>query len=394
MVRHFGLLLSLVLLPTAAAWADRSGKAEPFTVETLPVVAGRERMEVAVLHEDPPAAPLAEGEKPAPRFLPTAPTRLFGGTVDETRCRLPQVSADGWSFAALCSGVHPKHREGEYLVARTAGAIVRVPVELAPGLGLDGFHMDSTGRFLGVVARESGTNTVLVLDLHDRVLHRWSGGFHDPVAVRVGRGGVRVAIGAEIGRSQAVLVVTDGSGVAQVASRGSASRLLDVADDAAQVLVAEGGGAFVHARLVDVSSGVMWDLSGRKGDVVQGSLDPRAQTAVFSSRIGGVCAVFGVDLVARRRDELVPGVDHCFDFTSVDGELGRYAWVERGRPRGAAAEVVQVAVWSPKGHGVFFRPPAGCVEPTLAAAGRLLAVRCFAEPGVATWLLPLPESSR
>lgn len=384
----FALAVLTVLLPSSAA-AERVARDRYAPPGTLELEWRSAPLSAQLLHDDP-RIPDAEGRFPEHPALPAAPARLFSGVVAEERCRSPILSADGWGRAALCE-LGTKKAPAARWVVRGGARIDALPHRPPVGAGPHTFALAQHDATAALIAAEGSTLGVHLLDLRGRTDHQVVGAFTDPTSIRISGDGRTILFVATVGRSRAVLHVELGAPRATILCTGRRVGVASLSDDGKNALVFGEGMGFRQAWLVDLQGGARLDLSGKKGDVVDAALHPTADAALFSSRVGGVCAVYWIDLGLRRRDELVPGVEACFERVGMDGTR-RLAWFVAHEKPSRGPERRTVTVFDRKTGGPFTPVPAGCEEPVIDERGRLLAARCGADPGPGTWILPLPEA--
>lgn len=383
------LLLALIVPPESYA-AERVERERLEPLESIDLTWASAPLTTQLVHDDPPV-PLPEGHEGTGAPIPTAPSRLFAGVVDESACRAPVLSDDGWGRAALCElGRGTKNAAWRWVI-RGAGRIEILPHRPPPAAGPHSLDFGQADGTVALLALEGGKNVVHVLDLRGRTDHSVTGPFSDPSALRLSGDGRTVDITARFGRSQAALTVPLQGSRGAVLSRGKGAGTVDLSADGRTHLVFGEGGGHRQLWLVDENASAWLDLSGSKGDAIDGALHPSADAAIFASRIGGVCAVFWVDLGLRRREEVAPGVDSCFEDVALDGTHRLAAFVAHHRPS-RGPERLQTIVFDRKRKGPLLDVPERCLTPTIDATGRLLAVACASEPGPGTWILPLPEA--
>ena len=116
-------------------------------------------------------------------------------------------------------------------------------------------------------------------------------------------------------------------------------------------------------------------------------MNPLAEQAVFASRVGGVCALFWVDLVTRTRADFLAAPEGCFGRVGLDDERRLVLFEER---RGS--NPLRNALWDRKARDERPGAPASCSDLVISGDGLWLAGTCQPEtgrPGVL--LLPVPQ---
>ena len=414
-MRHLPIAFLLFLVPTLA-WAERLPRPVEQVVDPLPVRVSEAPLEMTLLFE--PTAVATEqragdggevqslgGEAPAASTAkatevslgPTGQTRvgpgpwpLIGAPIDDSTCRAGRLSADGYTALAICRGSDAASPTADHVVIRQGDAVMRYPAPLAE---VDDFDVDLSAdgmRFAGSFQTGSG-RAVHLVDLSRRTVFTLGGGWRDPgppvladaadAVAFVGRvGGKPTAVRVRLGETRA-----DDQGT-RLWVGGEPLAVRGISAEGRRVLITAKAVDLVEAILIEADRGARFDLSGRKGDVEHAALHGSGEQAVFSTRVGGACAVFWVDLSTRKRQDFLGSVDHCYGRVGVDGTR-RYVAHEGVRGKGRRG-----FVWDRKKEEARLILPNGCSDPRLSDDGKFVAARCGAEaPGPGAWLFVVPE---
>jgi hypothetical protein len=416
----FVFLLAAVLVPSSA-FADRIGGAEEMDLGELPLRFETDHLTLVTIRGA--LGPLAEGTEtstaspeqdaveggapdgdatPAPTPDESAPIEeefssppgsmltgpspwlYFDGAFSEGGCRHPRMSADGFAALAVCSGLDPKHPRDAHVVIRRGYAIYRYPIAVSPGASAD---LSADGERFAVLIEEGGSRTVHLIDMMERQDHRVVGGWREPGDPLVADDVDAVAFTAQVaGKEGAVLARIGEDGGAWRAWRGGTQvEVRGLTADGLRVLITAKAVDLNALFLVDPARGVRFDLSGRKGDVRGADLHPSGEAAVFSSSIGGVCAIWWVDLITRRRKDLISSVEGCFENVAMDTSrrLLLYEETARGTP--------PTWIYDRRRRDMLMSVPAGCAETVMSRDGAFLASRCTRSSGSAVFLLAVQE---
>lgn len=409
------LVLLCVLLP-ASAWADRLPKPVEHPVDPLPIRLAESGVALDVLFEpadEAVAAGAADGgevdalggdsesggtagtsaESSAPEGVTRegpGPWPLIGAPVDDGECRAPRASADGYHVLAICRGTDPAAPGDDHVVLRRGDAILRYPVPLAR---VDDLEVDLSAdgmRFAGAFQAGSGRALHLV-DLSTRRVQIVGGGWRDPGSPSLADGSAALGFVATVGgKPTAVLVRLGETREEDVALRlwkgGEPLAVRGISADGRRLLITTKAIDLEEAILLEGEKGVRFDLSGRKGDVSHAALHPSGEQAVFSSRVGGACAVFWVDLSLRKRKDFLGSVEHCYGRVGLD-DSRRYVAHEGVRGQGRRG-----FVWDRKKDEARLILPTGCADPRLTDDGAFVASTCDSKtPGRGTWLFRVPD---
>ena len=408
-------ILSLVLAP-AVAQADRLPPATEHAVDALPVRVVESELALDVLLE--PAATVVEQgaadggevdalggeakggedqELPEESSAPegttregAGPWRLLGAPVRDADCRAARLSSDAYTALAICRGTDPAAPADDHVVLRQGDAIMRYPAPLAP---VDDFEVELSAdgmRFAGSFKAGAG-RAVHLVDLGSRVVRQIGGGWRDPGPPVLAAGSPSVAFVARVGGKPTVVLVRlgetrDDDRAARVWVGGEPLAVRGITSEGRRVLITARAVDLVEAILLEGEKGLRYDVSQRKGDVEHASLHHSGDQAVFSSRVGGACAVFWVDLSRRSRKDFLGSVEHCYGRVGMD-DSRRLVAHEGVRGRGRRG-----FVWDRKRDEARLIMPNECSEPALSGDGRFVASVCAGrEPGPGTWLFVVPE---
>ena len=423
--RGFSFLLLIPALLPGTALADKIGSAEPMDLGELPLRAETEHLSLVTVREAYTApvaeaagattaapevdavegAPAEEPASPAPAAEETileesdlsasppgailtgnSPWLYFDGAFAEGGCSHPRLSEDGFAALAVCSGLDGKNPGAEHVVIRRGYAIYRYPAALSPGAVAD---LSADGERFAVLVDEGGSRTVHLVNMMSRQDHRVAGGWREPGNPVVAGSVDAVAFEAQVGGKPAAVLarVGEDAGAWRAFRGGTGLTVREVTDDGGRVLVSAKVVDLTSLYLVDPARGIAFDLSGRKGDVRGADLHPSGEAAVFTSSIGGVCAIWWVDMTTRRRKDLISSVDGCFERVQMDSarRLVLYEEASTGPP--------PTHVYDRKERGLRMTVPAGCADTVITGSGAFLAARCTRRSGSAMFLLTVPEES-
>ncbi len=331
-------------------------------------------------------APAVESFGPAGTQRPGEPPwRLLGEHVDGTGCREAAVSEDVQTLVTICAlrGV-----PGEHAYIRQGDAVLRYPVPLAPEQGLS---LSADGMRLAVVVQAGSGSALHLLDLSARVVYAIGGGWRDPGTALLAAKSSALAFVAKVGGKPNVLLVTLGETreedkAVRIWRDGGNPSVQGIDADGRRVLLTSKTIDLTQALLVEGTRGVIWDLSGRKGDVSHAALHPSGESALFSSSIGGACGIFWIDLIRKVRKDFLGSVEHCYGRVGLD-ESRR--WVAH---EGVSGKARRGFVWDRKKDEARLILPVGCSKPVLSSDGLWVAATCTgSKPGKGTWLFAVPQ---
>jgi len=416
------LAVALLVAPPAAAQSGamkgpREAQFSPLTVEVKPI-ANR----FVVLRERPAPPPPAGGEDATSgeaekgkgggkglfvalaRALEGAPTSLFpspedvlagaspwpyfGGVFDERGCRSPSLATAAGVAAAICGGESARGPRIEYAVVREGVGVrlYRVPVAENEG----GLALSEDGRRLAVVVNEDEVKVLHVIDLESDKVVEVRGGWAEPRRPMLAAKAQVLAFEAVIGRHRSVVRVDLAEGAAVHAwSDGGDTALMGLADDGQRLLVRNKRIDYRELFLVDPVRGVIFDVSDRSGEVSSAALHGGASQVVFSSQIGGVCAIYWADFVLRRRSSMLGAIEYCYGALQLDRER-RFLLYERSDGRGPAT--LRLRDRRTRRQQDHMELPAGCDDAGLDPAGRYVAAYCEQdERGRGLFLFAVPQ---
>ena len=323
---------------------------------------------------------------PGSMQLGPGPWLYFDGAFAEGGCSHPRLSEDGFAALAICAGLDDKNPRAEHVVIRRGYAIFRYPVPVSAGAIAD---LSSDGERFAVLVDEGGSRTVHLIDMMARQDHRVVGGWREPGNPVVAGEADAVAFVAQVGGKDGAVLAKLGEepGAWRAFRGGSGVHVRELTNDGGRVLVSAKLVDLTSLYLVDPARGVAFDLSGRKGDVRGADLHGSGDAAVFSSSIGGVCAIWWVDMTTRRRKDMFSSVDGCYERVMMD--YGRRFVVYEESANG----VPPTHMYDRKDREVRTTVPKGCADTEITGSGAFLAVRCTRRTGSALFLLPVPEES-
>ncbi len=419
--RSFAVLTLLAAtLAAPAARADRLPGPEEFEVGELPLRAETEHVSLQTLREPllapeeggetgagAPEIEAAEGKQatavdedagsddvtaappPGSMLSGLQPWSFFDGAVTEAACRAPRWSADGYAALAICAGLDRRNPRAQFVVVRVGRGIYRYSVPVAEGVNAEA-DLSADGQRFAVLVSEGGAHTVHLVDLAQRQDHRVAGGWREPGNPVVAGSAPTVAFVAQVGGKEAVVVASLEQDKAWRAWREGRSLRVDrLSDDGRRVLLAAKTVDLLQSWLVDVERGVRFGVSGQKGDVASADLHPSGEQVVFSSSVGGVCAVWWADLSTRRRTDLLSSVEQCFGRVELESSR-RLVLYEEVRGRAVTAHL-----WDRKKRAVRFSPPARCQRIQMSGDGLYLAGRCsIDERGAGLFVFAVPEEAK
>jgi hypothetical protein len=418
MIRSLALLLLLVV--PSAARAEKLPRSQEHPVEPLPVKVTEAPLTLDVVHDPAPvrvvqgaadggevaalggdtsaastqgrAAPQASAGPEGVSRFGAGPWLLLGAPAADADCRAPRISSDAFTAIAICRGTDPAARADEHVVIRQGDALLRYPVPLGEADGEVDLAADGM-RFAGSFRTGSG-RAVHLVDLGRRTVLTLGGGWRAPGSPVLADASPSVAFVARVGgKATAVLArlgeTRDEDHAIRLWSGGEPLTVRGIAQEGRRVLITAKAVDLVEAILIEGEKGIRFDLSERKGDVEGAALHPGGDQVLFSSRVGGACAVFWVDLSSRRRDDFLGSVEHCYGRVGVDDSR---RLVSHEGVRGSARRGF---VWDRKRDEARLILPAGCADPRLSDDGRFVAARCTAgEPGNGTWLFAVPAEEK
>lgn len=416
---RFSLPLLLSILAPALAQAERIPRSAEHAIDDLPLRLVESDLELDLLFEPTPAAVdpgAADGgevealggeakggegqELPEESVAPEGSTRpgpgpwpLLGAPVRDADCRAGRLSSDAYTALALCRGTDPDAPSADHVVLRQGDAVMRYPVPLAP---IDDFTVDLSPdgmRFAGSFVAGSG-RAVHLVDLASRRVRVLSGGWRDPGPPVLADDSPSVAFVARVGGKPTVVLVRLGEAreddrATRLWVGGAPLSVRGISQEGRRVLITAKAVDLVEAILLEGERGLRTDLSQRKGDVEHAALHPGGDQAVFSSRVGGACAIFWVDLSRRTRQDFLGSVEHCYGRVGLD-DSRRLVSHEGVRGKGRRG-----FVWDRKRDEARMILPNECSDPALSEDGGFVAARCEGrDPGVGAWLFVVPQEEK
>ncbi len=421
------LVAAAVLLPSAAL-ADKIGGASEMELGELPLRAEAEHLTLVTVREaaaplpedagatsaapeqdvvegaaaepaasgdagegasDAPSAPIEETAATAPPgslLDGTSPWRYFDGAFPESSCTDPRMSADAFAALAVCAGLDKRDPRARHVVIRRGYAIFRYPIPVYAGAVAD---LSADGNRFAVLTDENGARILHLVDMVERMDHRVAGGWREPGNPVVAGEANAVAFTAQVGGKEgAVLAHVGGDepGAWRAWRGGRSVDVLGITANGDRVLVRAKEVDLAALFLVDPRRQTRFDLSGRKGDVRDADLHPSGDNAVFSSSVGGVCAVWWVDLTTRRRKDLLTSVDGCYERVRMDTSRRLVMYEEASR------NVRPTFVYDRKSRDVRMQVPVGCTDTELTRSGAFLATRCTRDQrGAGLFIVAVPE---
>ena len=292
---------------------------------------------------------------------------LFGGAVDMARCRHPRVSADGFAALAVCRGTSPTAPSREHLVVRRGARVERLQVSVAPIEGGARPALSADGTVAAIISLDGSDRVLRVMDLVGERVWTLQGPWEEPRGPELADDGVAVGLSATLGGDRVALLLSLVGGEGVVLGRGKTR--------AAALAVGQGGEPTLFS--VDVAqqraAAVAWPQTGRlqwlsddNWDVEAGALG--GGTVAFAARVGGLRAVYTVDLSrGLMRNPLGAAGQTYHDLSLSPG--GRLVYEER-------SDAALVRLFDLRAGEVTARLPAGCDQPDLSADGALLVTRC------------------
>ncbi|MBN94352.1 MAG: hypothetical protein CL928_09805 [Deltaproteobacteria bacterium] len=335
------------------------------------------------------AAPVVNESDEIPEpFVGPGPWALFDKPLPGDRCESARLSQAATVILAVCAGGDHRYPRLEHVVLRRGEEVLRYPFAIHRRDGAVAVSLSSDGsRFAVRVEGRSGPKIHLV-DLEASTISEISGPWSSPGTLRVADGADAVAFEAYLGEEQHVVVVSlEDETVARRVWPKPGAVLYDLAGDGRGVLVTHETNDGDELFLVDVSRNTRFELSGRRGDVQGAALHAGGMQAVFTSRVGGVCALWWTDLVTRQRKDFMATIDHCLGMVDVDAER-RFVLSEEidGGSR-------QFFIWDRKSRKPYFRLPSACQQATLSGMGRFVAARCEGDGPSGLRVFRVPEKA-
>lgn len=327
-----------------------------------------------------PAAPaMAEGEEDTslvPGRGGEGPWQLYEGTFDESSCRAPRLSEDATVLLSICRGLDPSRPNDEHVVLLQDNRLHRyanpvAPLDVKGGATVD-LSMDGV-RF-AVAIEEGAGRSIHIINLETRTDTRLSGGWRNPGNPVLSPDVGAVAFTAEVaGRPAVVAVDMEGKKAWTAWHGGRRSRLsvYGVASGGKRVLMSANLTEKDQLFLVDVVRNVFHDLSGDAGNITSATLHRSAEAAVFTSRIGGACGVFWVDLQGRKAKDFVGSVEHCYEGAKLE-DTRRYVLYELVESRTERS----VILYDRKKKKTRQEMPTSCHDGYFSGDGSVMAARC------------------
>jgi hypothetical protein len=399
------LLLSVPLALPASAWAERMPAPEKIELSELPLRAEENPLTPDPMRRAAPwpvpflAADATDEEKAAvpedagdvvPGRQGKGPWKLFEGTFAEDRCRAPRLSDDGSVALALCAGMDVSRPEDEHVVIVRNGELMRYRAAAAPLPGGASIDLSPDGsRFAVVVEEGGGGRSIHLVNLDKKVDVRLSGGWTDPGNAVVSADAEAVAFEAQVGRDRAIVVVHMEDGRAVVVERAPTdARVYGLDRKGRRVLFTTKVHGSQLLKVVDIDRATSMYVSSTKNDVTGAWMDQDIDSVFYSSRIGGLCALYWGNATSRRRIELFSDLETCPRVTGMD-DAGRTVLFATMRGR----QTLGWKLYDRKTREARYEVIEGCVDPYLSGSGTLMAVRCpTARAGEGVYLFRIPES--
>jgi hypothetical protein len=317
-----------------------------------------------------------------------SPWPYFAGVFDERGCRSPSLAAAARVAAAICGSETVRGPRIEYAVVREGAGVrlYRVPVAEDEG----GLALSEDGRQLAVVVNEDEVKVLHLIDLETDEVIAVRGGWTEPRRPMLAAKAQVLAFEAVIGRHRSVVRVDLAEGVAVHAwAEGGDAALMGLADDGKRLLVRNKRIDYRELFLVDPGRGVIFDVSERSGEVSSAALHGGASQVVFSSQIGGACAIYWADFVLRRRSTVLGAIESCYGALQLDRER-RFLLYER--KDGRAPLTLRLRDRRTRREADHMELPAGCDDASLDPRGRYVAAYCEQdERGPGLFLFAVPQ---
>ena len=343
-----------------------------------------------------PVQPPAEGEEATPPpedavvegRLGKGPWRLFEGTFAEESCRAPHLNEDGTTAMAICSGLDVSRLEDENVIIVQDGMLsrYRFPVASLPDPATSEIALTDDGLRFAVLTEEGGGRTVHLVNLEMGKDYKIAGGWREPGNPVVASDADVVAFVAQVGSDLAAIVVDVHSQEAVIVRRAR-SRLSvhGLSSDGRRVVLVGDTNDRSQLLRIDLDNSKMQVLSHSKSRVTSVATHSSADGVAFGADVGGVCAMYWVDVSERRRTELMTSVEACFEVLAVDGSRRSLLYVlEEGDAR-------TIRVHDRRRDERRYQVIKGCSQPSLSANGQLMTVRCpKARMGAGSYLFVMP----
>lgn len=398
LIRSLLLIAALSLLAPPALAAGFPGP-KPTELSTVPLRATETDFRADPMRRASkswPIQPPAEGEEPTPRpetdlvegRLGAGPWRLFEGTFAEESCRAPRLNEDGTTAMAICSGLDVSRLEDENVILVQDGALsrYRFPVAALEEPASSQIALTDDGLRFAVLTEEGGGRTVHLVNLATGKDYKIAGGWTMPGNPIVASDADVVAFVAKVGSDLGVIVV-DVHAAEAVVVRRARSRLSvhGLSPDGRRVILVGDTNDRAQLLRIDLDNSKMQVMSHRKSQVTSVAVHPSADGIAYGADVGGVCAMYWVDVSERRRAELMTSVDSCYRVLAVDGGRRSLLYVLK------VGQDDTIRIHDRKRDEKRYQVIKGCAQPSLSANGELMTVRCpKARMGSGSYLFRLP----
>jgi len=397
-IRASLLLSALALLAPPALAAGFPGP-KPTELSTLPLRATETDFRADPMRRASkswPLQPAAEGEEPTPRpetdlvegRLGAGPWRLFEGTFAEESCRAPRLNEDGTTAMAICRGLDVSRPEDENVILVQDGTLsrYRFPVASLEEPDSSQIALTADGLRFAVLTEEGGGRTVHLVNLATGKDYKIAGGWTMPRNPVVASEADVVAFVAKVGRDLGVIVV-DVHAEEAVVVRRARSRLSvhGLSPDGRKVVLVGDTNDRAQLLRIDLDNSKMQVMSHRRSQVTSVAVHPSADGIAYGADVGGVCAMYWVDVSDRRRTELKTSVESCFEVLAVDASRRSLLYVLKD------GQDQTIRVYDRKRDEKRYQVIKGCAQPSLSANSELMTVRCpKARMGAGSYLFRLP----
>jgi hypothetical protein len=302
----------------------------------------------------------------------SSPWPFFDGVFDESGCRSPRLSRGALVAGAICGGKGGRDGRTEYVVVRQGDGVrlYRVPIWVDGG----DISLSPDGGRLAVVVNEDERAVLHILDLAADRFVRISGAFENPRQPLIAGEAAVVAFEATVDGVNTVLRVDLAEGSAKLAwSEPGDAALLGISDNGNRLLVRNRRVDFREVFLVDPGNSLVFDISGRSGDVRGAALHGGGSQVVFSAQVGGACGLYWADLVTRRRSNLLGTNEYCFGQLHMD-ESRRFVHYEQTMSRASSRHYLRDRM--SRGDAPHTELLPGCEDIALEPTGHYLAAFC------------------
>ncbi len=316
------------------------------------------------------------------------PWRFFEGTFAEETCRSPEMSSDGTTSMAICTGLDVSRPEDENVVLVVDGELsrYRFPVASLPGSELVRVHLTPDGKRFAVLTEEGGGRSVHLINLESGKDWKIAGGWTEPGNPVVASEADVVAFVARVGRDQAVIVAS-AQGVEGLVVRRDKSGLKvhGLSPDGTKVLITGDTVDRQQLLLLDLEDSKMQQLSHRKSATTSVAVHPSLDGVAYTADVGGICAMYWADVSERRRVELMSSLDTCWEVLDVDDARRSILYLDKGETERP------VKIHDRRRDELRYQVIKGCSDPTLSGDGALMGVVCpKARAGAGAWLFLVP----